>query len=51
MDARALGLRNLTWGLFVELGRAPTAQEVAQAAEHPAPRSKLFGVTFIASTS
>jgi hypothetical protein len=33
VDARALGLRNLTWGLFVELGRAPTAHEAAQAAE------------------
>jgi len=33
MDERALELRNLTWGLFVELGRAPSAQEVAQAAE------------------
>src|SRR2546421_11591604 len=33
MDAQALGLRNLTWGLIVELGRAPTAQEVAQRAE------------------
>jgi hypothetical protein len=33
VDARALGLRNLTWGLFVELGRAPTGHEVAQAAE------------------
>ena len=33
MDAQAIGLRNMTWGLFVELGRAPSAQEVAQAAE------------------
>ena len=32
MDARALGVRNLTFGMFVELGRAPTAEEVAQAA-------------------
>ena len=32
MDARALAVRNLTFGMFVELGRAPTAEEVAQAA-------------------
>jgi hypothetical protein len=32
MDARVLGVRNLTFGMFVELGRAPTAEEVAQAA-------------------
>ena len=32
MDARMLGVRNLTFGMFVELGRAPTAEEVAQAA-------------------
>jgi len=29
MDAGDLNLRNLTYGLFVELGRAPTASEVA----------------------
>jgi hypothetical protein len=28
-----LELRNLTYGLFAELGRAPTAEEVARAAE------------------
>jgi hypothetical protein len=31
MDERDLALRNLTYGLFVELGRAPTADEVANA--------------------
>lgn len=31
MDARAIGVRNLTFGMFVELGRAPSAQEVAEA--------------------
>ncbi len=29
MEARDIALRNLTYGLFVELGRAPTADEVA----------------------
>jgi len=29
VDAADLGLRNLTYGLFVELGRAPGAAEVA----------------------
>ena len=32
MDERDLRLRGLTYGLFVELGRAPTAGEVAGAA-------------------
>jgi hypothetical protein len=32
MDARALEIRNLTYGMFVDLGRAPTAGEVAAAA-------------------
>ncbi len=29
MDERDLAVRNLTYSLFVELGRAPTADEVA----------------------
>jgi hypothetical protein len=33
MDARALEVRNLTYRMFVDRGRAPTAQEVAQAAK------------------
>ena len=32
MDERDLALRSLTYGLFVELGRAPTADETAEAA-------------------
>jgi Alkylmercury lyase len=32
MDARLLDIRNRTYGMFVELGRAPTAAEVALAA-------------------
>jgi hypothetical protein len=32
MDARLIELRNLTYGMFVELGRAPMADEVAHAA-------------------
>jgi Alkylmercury lyase len=32
MDARALEIRNLTYGMFVELGHAPTADELAAAA-------------------
>jgi Alkylmercury lyase len=32
MDERDLELRNLTYRLFVELGRAPSADEVAEAA-------------------
>jgi hypothetical protein len=32
MDTRAIELRNLTYGMFVELGRAPTADDVAHAA-------------------
>lgn len=35
MDARLLDVRNLTYGLFVELGRAPTADEVAREASTP----------------
>lgn len=30
MDTRDLALRNLTYGLYVELGRAPTAEEVGE---------------------
>lgn len=33
MDERDLGLRSATYGLFVELGRAPTVGEVADAAD------------------
>jgi hypothetical protein len=29
MNTQALGVRNRTYGMFVKLGRAPTAQEVA----------------------
>jgi Alkylmercury lyase len=32
VDQADLDLRNLTYGLFVELGRAPTGEEVARAA-------------------
>ncbi len=32
MDERDLAVRNLTYSLFVELGRAPSADEVAEAA-------------------
>lgn len=36
MDEQDLRLRNVTYRLFVELGRAPSAQEVADAARwHP----------------
>ena len=37
MDERDLELRNLTYRLFVELGRAPSADEVAEAAELSRP--------------
>jgi len=33
VDAQALVVRNLTYALFVELGRAPSAEEVGDAAE------------------
>jgi Alkylmercury lyase len=33
VDGQALVVRNLTYALFVELGRAPSAEEVGQAAE------------------
>ena len=32
MDERDLSVRNLTYSMFVELGRAPSADEVAEAA-------------------
>jgi hypothetical protein len=32
MDAQVLEVRNLTYAMFVDLGRAPTADEVASAA-------------------
>ncbi|HZG36501.1 MAG TPA: organomercurial lyase [Gaiellaceae bacterium] len=35
MEERDLRLRNLTYGLFVELGRAPAAVEVAERAGEP----------------
>jgi hypothetical protein len=35
MEERDVGLRNLTYLLFVELGRAPMAAEVGQRAEMP----------------
>ena len=31
MEERDLGLRALTYSLFVELGRAPTADEISEA--------------------
>ncbi|HEU0304718.1 MAG TPA: organomercurial lyase [Gaiellaceae bacterium] len=48
MDERDLRLRNLTYGLVVELGRAPTAGDVARAADSTAPEvlaawSRLHG--------
>ena len=33
MDARVLEVRNLTYGMFVELCRAPSLEEVAGAAD------------------
>jgi hypothetical protein len=33
MDAQLLEVRNLTYGMFVELGRAPSAEEVAAGAD------------------
>ena len=36
MDARPLAVRNLTYGLFVDLSRAPTAEEVTRPG-HVAP--------------
>jgi hypothetical protein len=33
MDALVLDVRNLTYGMFVELGRAPTPMEVAREAD------------------
>ena len=33
MDARLLEIRNLTYRMFVELGRAPSIEEVAGATE------------------
>ena len=33
MDRRDLGLRSLTYRLFVELGRSPTVSEVADAGD------------------
>jgi hypothetical protein len=35
VDAQMLGVRNLTYALFVELGRAPSAEDVGQAANIP----------------
>ena len=35
MDETDLELRNATYGLFVEVGRAPTAEEVAERIEAP----------------
>jgi hypothetical protein len=35
MDPQGLAIRNLTYGMFVELGRAPVAAEVAEAAQIP----------------
>jgi hypothetical protein len=37
MDARDVDLRNQTYRLFVDLGRAPSAEEVARAASREAP--------------
>jgi hypothetical protein len=42
MDAQVLEVRNLTYGMFVELGRAPTADEVAHAAG--SSRAEVEGV-------
>jgi hypothetical protein len=42
MDAQALAIRNLTYGMFAELGRAPTAEEVARTAQRP--RAEVEGV-------
>ena len=37
MDDRDLDVRNLTYAMFVELGRAPTAKEVARSASSTTP--------------
>ena len=37
MDNTDLAIRNLTYSRFVELGRAPTAGEIASSADLPAP--------------
>jgi hypothetical protein len=37
VDAQALDVRNLTYRMFVELGRAPTQREVADRAGLPEP--------------
>ena len=39
MDDADLAVRRLTYGLFVELGRAPAAQEVAE--RHDVPRAAV----------
>ena len=39
VDEHDLALRSSTYGLFVELGRSPTASEVADAGGLPGPRS------------
>ena len=39
MDERDIGLRNLTFALFVQLGRAPTPEETGDAAG--LPRTKI----------
>ena len=41
MRQRDLDLRNLTYRLFVEMGRAPTAEEVAVAAASTTPEVQV----------
>ena len=41
MDTAELGLRNVTYGLFVELGGAPTADAVARALDVEVERVRL----------
>lgn len=42
MDAQLIELRNLTYRMFIELGHAPTANEVANAASLSSTEVKAF---------
>lgn len=42
MDAQLIELRNLTYRMFIELGHAPTADEVANAASLSSTEVKAF---------
>ena len=50
MDVQVLAVRNLTYRMFVDGGRAPTVDEVAREGDLTSAEVKQAGASFIAPT-